>query len=88
VARDGTWSLGDRTRQIKKAIKNRFSRHLMENTPWYHGIYGDLMGFYSDLMGYLWDIPSGNLDSFGIISGEKLYILNEKLSNVHHLCII
>ena len=23
---------------------------LMENTPWYHGIYGDLTGFYSDLM--------------------------------------
>ena len=28
-------------------------------TPWYHGIYGDLMGFYSDLIRYEWDIPSG-----------------------------
>ena len=25
---------------------------IVENTPWYHGIYGDLMGLYSDLMGY------------------------------------
>ena len=45
---------------------------LMENTPWYHGIYGDLTGFYSDLMWFysvLWDIYSDLMGFYSDLMG-------------------